>query len=1106
MASCLLFYLLTNVACTDDNSILNKSSKISGFSEVSQDKSGLLFTNKVIETEELNVNNFSYMYNGSGVGIGDLNNDGLDEVFLGGNDTPSKLFLNKGELVFEDITTKANIIANEWTNGVSFVDVNNDGWLDIYICNAGPPRENANFVNQLFINNRDLTFTESAAKFGLDIDSQSMQAFFADMDNDGDLDLFLNNHLNRSLEKDPILFIKKLETDFSISELARVSNMYYENQDGKYINKSVEKNVANAAFGLGSAITDLDKDGWLDIYTTNDFFLPDFYLRNNGKGSFEHVSDKLLSHMSFFAKGIDANDFNNDGYNDIAILEMTPADHVRNEKMTRSMNVGLFNTLHQNLQFPKQFMYNSFYLNSGDGYLTDVAHYLEVAKTDWSWAPLLFDIDNDGWKDYFISNGYLRDYMDNDYELAKKDKEEALGRKLNKKEWFEHLKEMPSTPIKNMVFKNHNGKQLSEETERWGIKTPSFSNGAAYGDLDLDGDLDLIINNLESSVSLLENKSQSNSYISIKLNSRSNPNSVYNAKVSIHIDSLSQFQEYSFTRGYNSSMGHSLHFGIGGSEKIDSIVIKYLDGTFQSIINPSINKHHTFEKANTRTGKEEPKNTNRLLIDLTPRVGGFKFSHFEDDFNDFEKEILLPHKYSNLGPCLAISDVNKDGLEDFYLGGSGGYPGILALQRGTKFEAITMSAFKNDAIFEDIGAHFFDANNDGYPDLYVASGGGSDVSTNELLQDRLYINQQDGTFKRAHNTLPIIASSTSNIISDDFNGDSLIDLFIAGRNKPNQYPFSAESYLLIQESNGRFKDETSKYFRENNLPGMITDIAYEDINNDGLKDLVFSSEWDAPSIYLRNKSTFEKQGKTGFEDLIGWWQSVLAHDFDKDGDVDLIFGNIGENNKFHPSEKKPIGLYAGDLDQNGTHDIVLTKHYKKKVVPVRGKECSTEQLPYLKDKFKYYGDFASSSIYEILEAEYVNHVDSFSVNNFSSFIALNHGKGSFFSIHKLPFEAQLAPICSMVASDFNKDGFTDVFCAGNIKETEPGTTSYDGNSGIMILGQGNGLFESSLDADFSGARCNGNVTDMKVIRLGKSQYGIIVANNNSAAQILLPLK
>ncbi len=1100
---CILFICLINLQCTQDKGHSLGSGK-KGFQELDAKQTGLDFTNFVEETQSLNVNHFLYMYNGSGVAIGDLNNDGLDEIFLGGNDATSKLFLNEGNLQFKDITSSSKIVADKWVNGVSMVDINNDGWLDIYVCNAGPSRENADFKNQLFINNKDLSFTESAAQYGLDVESHSNQAFFADMDKDGDLDMYLLNHLDRGFEKDPVLFLKRLLEEFPESELAKVSNMYFENENGKFTNKSVEKGLANLAFGLGAAIADLNQDGWLDIYATNDFFLPDFYYINNKQGAFEHASDRLISHISYFAMGIDANDFNNDGHHDLAILDMTPEDHVRNKTVMRSMDVGLFNTLSETLKFPKQYMNNSFYLNAGDGYLMDVAHYLRVSQTDWSWAPLLFDIDNDGWKDYFVSNGYLRDFMDNDHGVAKADKEKILGRSLNEEEWYQHLQEMPSTPIKNMVFSNYEGKKLIDKTDDWGIQTPTFSNGAAYSDLDLDGDLDLVINNLNANASLLENINGSNAFTSVQLRNTQNPNAVYHAKVSVHIDSLIQYQDYTFTRGFNSSMGHRLHFGLAGADKIDSIVVNYLDGTIQTMVNPEVNKHLILDKSEAKTRKKDTKETDRILIDLTPRVGGFKFEHTEDTFNDFEEEILLPHKYSNLGPCLAIADVNGDGLEDFYLGGSAGYPGMIAYQRGSKFEAIPMPSFDKDAAYEDIGAHFFDFNKDGYPDLYVASGGGGDVSKPSFLQDRLYINQKDGTFRRSRNALPTIASSTSQIISDDFNGDGQMDLFVAGRNKPKKYPLAAQSYLLIQE-NGVFVDKTSTYFSES-LPGMITGIAYEDVNGDQQKDLVFTAEWEAPSIFLRSDKGFKKQDNTGFDNVKGWWQSIAIHDFDKDGDKDLMFGNIGENNKFHPSNKKPLGIYAGDVDHNGSHDIVLTKHYKNMVVPVRGKECSTEQMPFLADKYKYYNDFASSSINEILGKENIEKVDSFSVNDFASYIAINQGNGLSYEMVKLPFEAQLAPIKAMVVLDFNADGYTDVFCAGNIQETEPETTSYDAGGGLMLLGKGDGNFTTSLNIDFAGARCNGNVTDMKTIRLGRSQTGIIVANNNSSAQILLPLK
>ncbi len=1102
LTACILYSCTSDKKQESSNSETKETFKL--FEELSSEKTGLKFKNVVNETPESNITIYDYYYNGSGVAVIDINNDGLDDLFFTGNNAKNKLYLNEGGLSFKDISASAGIETNKWATGASVVDINQDGFLDIYVCNSGPFNGNQMLNNDLFINNGDNTFTESLIKYGLEDGARSVQAGFADFDKDGDLDLWLNNHLRRRIGGQVHVFFDNLENTVYEENKQRMKNMYFENVDGKFVNKSEEKEVNEFAFSLGLAIADLNDDGWLDVYCANDYFLPDFYYVNDHKGGFKKVTNALMDHNSFYSMGVDANDFNNDGLLDVAVVDMTPSDHVRNKVLMESMDVRRFRYLHEVKKYPKQYMFNGFYLNRGQGKLSDIAHQLKIAQTDWSWTSLLVDLDQDGFKDYFVTNGFLRDTKNNDYGIKMQKLEQEKGRQLTPAEVFEHMQKVPSQPLNNYLFKNIKGEQLSDVSDTWGIKTPTFSNGAAYGDFDNDGDLDLVINNLSQEVTFMENLSNGrNNHVSIKLSDKNNPASVMHAKLTIKSGQLTQRFDYSFVRGYQSCMADRIVVGIGKNKMVDELVIEYLDGSKQIEKNLAINTLHNIERKTNlpiAAAKERPA---PVIIELTSRIPSFNFKHNEDSFDDFEKEVLLPHKYSNLGPCLAVGDVNGDGFDDFYLGGSNGYPGKIITQSGNQFVELENETFSFDKQYEDLGAQFVDIDNDKDLDLYVASGGGGDVKFESLLQDRLYINDGKGIFTVASKKLPRITSSTAAIAAHDFNGDGLQDLFVGGRNVPGEYPLKAKSYLLIN-NNGNFEDKISDYFNEEELPGMITSALSEDFNGDKAQDLFLVSEWDEPKLFTNNKNKFTKVSSS-FDNYKGWWMNAKAADLDKDGDLDLVLGNLGENNKFHPSFKKPLGVLASDFDDNGTHDVVLTKTYKDRIVPTRGKECSTEQMPFLQEKFSSYSDFANSSVQEILGAESIKDAEEFSVTTFSSYVALNDGKGNF-TINRLPFAAQMSPMKGIAIQDYNADGHLDIFAAGSIKETEPETTSYDAGCGVLMKGDGKGNFVANQSFESVGVLLRGNVSGLANITLGSGQKGILVGNNNEATQLLLATK
>jgi hypothetical protein len=1088
------------LACAD-NSQVKDSSIDRLFYNVPASISGINFQNDFIETPEKNQHIFDYYCNGSGVAIGDFNNDGLSDIFFTGNDVSNRLFLNKGNLKFEDITEKAGLISDKWSNGVTVVDFNHDGFLDLYISNGGPFKSDYKLSNDLYINQGDLSFKEMAKDFGINDIGRSVQSSFFDMDRDGDLDLWINNHgriVLASLWSD---MVKNLPAD----EYDKFKLKLYRNDgNGKYTDISESAGVDLPSFGLGLAIADLNEDGWLDVYCANDYFLPDYYFINNKQGKFTEAVKSYTGHISYYSMGCDVSDFNNDGILDLSVVDMTPKDHYRNKLLMESMDVEGFRRLQNEYNFQKQYMFNSFQLGVGYGGMNEIGLQLNISQTEWSWAVLLADFDNDGFKDYFVSNGYVRETRNNDFINRLSNFADSLGEKYSAKHYYEFLKNVESNPIQNAIFKNINGEQFQFVSNEWGLEEKTFSNGAAYGDLDNDGDLDLVINNLKQPALLYENMANENvstNFIRLKLMDKGLSSPVLHSSIQVFCGNDQFRADNRYVRGYLSTMEPIVHFGIGEHIKIDSIRIKWNDGTVSLISGLKVNETHVLDKSTVESKYLNSTPVSLPFINITKTTPGININHTEDFFDDFKKEVLLPHSYSTMGPCLAVADVNRDGFDDFYLGGSKGYAGRLFIQKEKGFTELTNKSFLLDSKYEDIGASFADFDGDGDMDLYVASGGGGEIENNEdLLQDRLYIND-NGKLNRAYLLLPKISSSTKAIAHYDFDQDGDLDIFIGGRNTPGRYPQPARSYFLKNE-NGFFKDVISEMMNTGQLPGMITDAEFSDLNKNGRIELIITSEWSSPKIFEWNEDRFELIQQSELNELKGWWQSVLVEDLDQDGDQDLVFGNLGLNNKFHPTKEKPLGVLSNDFDQNGSLDIVLTKKYKGETVPVRGKECSTEQMPYIAEKFPLFADFASSNVEDILGEDNITKSLQYEANTFASFIALNEGNNKY-KLIELPFEAQHFPILESVCHDFTGDGNLDLVLAGAIHNTEPETPSYDGGRGLLLVGNGLGQFETSAKIDYSGLNIDQNTKAMQLIKLGASRFGILVGNNNSPLELYI---
>jgi len=752
----------------------------------------------------------------------------------------------------------------------------------------------------LYINNGDNSFTEQAEKYGIADNSRSTQASFFDMDRDGDLDLWVMNHGVRRRALGAEKWFER-SNELSAEDFSRECSTLFRNDgNGKFTDVSEAAGVKKLGFGLGISVNDFDGNGFLDVYITNDYFVPDFMFLNNGDGTFTDQTEKKLSHTSYFSMGCDAADFNNDGLTDLVALDMTPADHVRNKVLMASMDVHTFRYLTEEQDYTPQYMMNSLYVNNGFGVMSDIGLFAGVAQTDWSWAPLFADFDNDGFKDLMITNGYKKDVKNNDWLKTIENISIEKGDAFTSQDYFEHLKKAEVNPVANTIFQNDNGLEFTEKTKDWGFEKPSFSNGAAYADLDQDGDLDLVINNFDQPAFVYRNNSrerENGNYIQFKLQDGSTNNSVLNSKVNIHYGDEMQSADYATTRGFMSSVESIAHFGLGKQAKIDRVEILWTDGSKSTISNPAINQTHLIDKQKSSATPVKKEVVTPLFADISARYLHPQFKHEENGYDDFRKEILLPHRQSRLGPAIAVGDVNGDRLEDFYVGGAKKQAGVLYLQdRNGHFNEQANTAFKNSAAHEDTGAKFIDIDGDRDLDLYVASGGGGDFEGEEnLLQDRLYLNDGKGNFTYQKARLPKITSSTKAIAAMDWDKDGDMDIFVGGRTTPGKYPLAPASYLLVNE-NGTFSNQTKTLAPELENIGMVTAAEWMDTDTDANMDLLLVGEWMPITLFKNTGSNFENKTEAlGLKNTTGWWFSLLKSDMDGDGDEDLVVGNIGLN-------------------------------------------------------------------------------------------------------------------------------------------------------------------------------------------------------------------
>lgn len=1060
---------------------------------------GISFTNKVEDSKELNIFNFRNFYNGAGVATGDVNNDGLADIFFTANLGANKLFLNRGNMQFEDITKSAGFKNDgKWYTGVTMVDLNGDGWLDIYICNSG--KLGMNKPNDLYINQRNGTFVEQAAKYGLADIGLSTHASFFDYDHDGDLDCFVLNNSPRSIES--FGYNKSLR---NVRDTIN-GDRFYRNDNGKFKDVSREAGIygSEIGFGLGVTVGDVNNDGWEDMYVSNDFFERDYLYINNGNGTFKEVINDAIGHISQGSMGSDMADINNDGYLDIFTTEMLPESDYKLKTTIKFDDYDVQNARLQN-DFHHQFTTNCLQLNNGDHTFSEIAQYAGVDATGWSWGALCFDFDNNGYKDIFVCNGLNKDLTDQDFleffgsaEVLNKVKEGGF-------QFKDILDRMPSNKIPNYAFINNGDLTFKNATDALGFSTPSFSNGAAYADLDNDGDLDLVINNVNMEAFVYRNNTSErsvNHYLRVKLNGTAPNTSGIGSRVTIYANNAAQVLEQMPIRGFQSTVDNILHFGLGNINVIDSLIIRWPDNRYEKLENLHCDtlltlNQHSAHQATSSNREPLPTSTNLLFKPYSFADG---VGHHENNFIDFDVERLIPKMLSTEGPSLAVADINNDGLEDFFLGNAvGDTAKILIQQKSGKFILKQQESLIKDKYFETTGSVFFDADNDNDKDLLLASGGNQAQPGSPYLNVRLYVNDGNAKFTRDTSNFPQIPINASCITLLDYDNDGKEDIFIGARCVPGKYGIRPASVLIKNHGNGKFTDVTALAAPLFKNMGMVTDAKFADINNDNKKELIIAGDWMPLSIYQFTNNAFKKISE--IKNSSGWWNCIELNDIDNDGDVDILAGNTGLNSRIKATPGKPAKLYVGDLDKNGQIECIPV-YFKTdgKAYPYFMKGELQQQIPSLKKDFLYFKDYAGKPIEEVFTAEQLKDLDILEANESRSCIYKNQGNGQF-TCEPFPVRAQLSYMFAIYAGDLNNDQRKDIFMAGNFYGLKPQAGRFDASYGVTLVTDASGHFKYVPPAE-SGLFVKGEVRDIKPITIAGKQ-ALLVAKNNDELEVFL---
>jgi hypothetical protein len=1091
------------------------------FLELPASQTGIDFANHILDKKNFNIFNYRNFYNGGGVAIGDVNNDGLPDVFFTSNFEENKLYLNRtkpgtSDLKFEDVTKQAGIVGKKfWSTGVTFADVNGDGRLDIYVCNSGSRDARG---NQLYINqgskNGIPTFTEQAAAYGLVDGGFSTHAAFFDYDRDGDLDMYLLNNSFTPMDRLGYANLRETRDKLGGDKLFRNNGTNADGTAKPFTDVSAEAGIYGSliGFGLGITIGDVNNDNWPDIYISNDFYERDYLYINQKNGTFKEEIEQYMGHVSLASMGADIADVNNDGNLDIFVTDMLPGDDYR-LKTTTAFDSYELGQLKESRDFYYQDSRNMFHLNNGNGTFSEIGRMTGTSATDWSWGALLFDMDMDGRKDVFVANGIVKDLTDQDYVsfLADNPDLQAMIDGTKKFDYKEYVNKMGSRPLPNYAFRNlGNGMQFENKAAEWGLAAPSFSNGSAYGDLDNDGDLDLIVNNNEAPASIYKNTSvevNHKHFLRVGLDGYAQNKNAIGAKVYVHQGKETQYLQQMPNRGFQSSVDLTLVFGLDNNATIDSVTVIWPDDKKQTIKQPKADgtlklsyKNASQRAVFTDQSKVEPD----FFKDISA-TAKLDYVHRENDFVDYNRDGLLKQMLSREGPALAFGDVNGDELDDVFLGGAVNMPRSLYTQKPDGTFSLWKQPFLLDALYtEDVAATFFDADGDKDLDLYVATGG-NEFADNTALADRLYRNDGKGNFTW-DKTLPRTLENNSCVAAADFDRDGDLDLFVGGRMVASEYGKNPDQVLLVNDGKGNFRKATAELMPFSKEIGMVKDAVWADVDKDSYPDLVLVGDW-MPITILKNK------GGKGFERLenevlaksSGWWNSIRAADLDQDGDVDFVVGNLGLNSHLVASQDQPAHLYGNDFDRNGTYEQVMTcfrpgADGEKRECVVVQKADLQKRIPSIKTKYIKYTDYAKASFEDIFSEQQRQGMDVKTANTAETSILINNGDGTF-AIKALPIQAQTSPIHAILTGDYNKDGKTDVLLAGNFFDVLTEVGRYDANYGLLLLGDGKLNFRAT-DPKKSGFFVKGQVRRMVQLKQGQ----LILAKNNSQAQVFMPKK